>query len=463
MNKDLTLEDLSAFRADFEKNPINRVAQNAVSRNGVLNAAFNSEAVREITPEFSIDVKDTGSITNQKSSGRCWMFAGLNVLRTIAMKKLKIKDLELSQSYLMFFDKLEKSNYQLEAVLNHLDEEDNSRLMDFIVNIGGQQDGGYWNFFADLVKKYGVCPKSAMPETIPTSASSEMDDVLNTLLAKDTAILRDGHKAGKTIDELRALKANMLSEVYRVLTICIGKPVEEFTFDYTETPDEEKKGKKKVAEKKEEKEESHFKSITSTPKAFFDKYIGTDLDEYVSLVSWPLAKYPFHKTYTAKLTSNIVGSTPAIALNLPIEELKKATIASLKEKEVVWFACDVLSSSYRKEGLLATEAMDLDSLFSLKLGFDKGERLMLHASQCNHAMTFTGVNLDKDGKPNRWKVENSWGDQPGFKGFFVMTDKWFDNYMYEVVVNKKYLSKELVEELKQKPIELEPWAPVNRF
>lgn len=456
MQKEISIKDLQNFRKNFEKNPANKIAQNAVQRNGVGNSAFSSEAFRELSNTFNVEVKETGSMTNQKSSGRCWMFAGLNVLRSIAMKKLKVADLELSQSYLMFYDKLEKSNYQLEAVIEHIDEEENSRIMDAILQSGGQQDGGFWHYFVELVRKYGVCPKSAMPETIPTSSSMEMDDVLNILLAKDTAFLRNLHKEGKSEKELRQIKEGMLSEIYNILTICIGKPVDTFTYNYEEKADD--KGKKK---KEEKKEESNLKSITCTPKEFFEQYVGIDLDEYVVVTNWPLNNYPYHQTYTVKLTDNVVGGKKSISVNEPIEEMKNAVISSLKAKELVWFACDVVSSSYRKEGLLSTEVVNLDELFSVKLGFDKGERLAYRASACNHAMTFTGVNLDKDGKPNRWKVENSWGEEPGYKGYFIMTDDWFNNFMYEAVVNKKYLSKDVLKDLKKKPVELEPWAPVN--
>jgi len=455
VEKEITLKEISKFKTEYDQSVVNKVAQNAVNRNGVANSAFNSEKARELVHKFNIDVKETGSITNQKSSGRCWMFSGLNVLRSIAMKKLKVEDLELSQSYLMFYDKLEKSNYQLEAVLENLSEENNSRLMDYIVQIGGQQDGGYWQFFVELVKKYGVCPKSAMPETIPTSASAEMDDVINVLLAKDSALLRNEHKAGKSLDELRALKEEMLNEIYRVLRICIGTPVSSFTYEYEEKSEEKKEGEEKKEEKK-----NNLKSITCTPKEFFDKYIGVDMDDYVVITNWPMKEYPYHQTYTARLCGNVVGAPGEKTLNLPIEDMKNAVIASLKGGELVWFACDVVASSYRKEGLLSTEVVNLDELFSVKLGFDKGDRLMYRASVANHAMTFTGVNLDENGKPNRWKVENSWGEDVGSKGYFVMSDDWFNNYMYESVINKKYLTKEQLEEYKKEPVILEPWAPV---
>lgn len=466
MKKELTLKDIQGFEKAFDANKANKIAENAVQRNGLFNAAFDSEAVRKLVPTFNVEVKKPGSITNQKQSGRCWMFAGLNVIRTIAMKKLKVKDLELSQSYLMFFDKLEKSNYQLEAVLDHIDEPDNSRLMDIIASLGGQQDGGFWHFFTELVKKYGVCPKSAQPEVVPSSASAEMDDVLDKLLAKFTAQLRNEHRAGKSVSDLRKEKDGMLAEVYKVLTICLGKPVSSFEFQYTPEPDEKKddaKAPKKDDAEKEEKKDPKPVTIVSTPKDFFDKYVGADLDQYVSLVNWPIQGYKTYQTYTVKLCNNVVGANGPLSVNLPIEELKSAAIKALKDNTPLWFACDVTSYSFRKEGYLATEVFGLDDLLSTSLDFDKGDKLVLRASQCNHAMTLIGVNLDAKGNPNRWKVENSWGDAVGVKGNFIMTDAWFDHYVYEVIVEKKYLPKKVLDALKTKPVELDPWAPVCGF
>ena len=452
MNKSIELNDLQAFEEAYKADKANLIATNAVTKNGVFNAAYDTSKLKDLTPTFSVEVKDTGTITNQKQSGRCWMFAGLNVIRKIAMKKLHIKDLELSESYLMFYDKLEKCNSQLEAILAHLDEEDNSRLLDSILTLGGQQDGGFWHFFVELVKKYGVCPKSAMPETNPSSASSQMDSVINHLVTKDSAILRNKYKEGAKEDELRALKGKMLEEIYRLLAICLSVPVKKFTFEYEKQPSGKKKDKK-----------PEFCRITTTPKKFYEKYIKEDLDQYVVLVNWPMKNYKMYQSYTVNLCENVYGTDTSKAVNIPLDVIKKAIIASLKDNNLVWFACDVLASSVRQEGFLSTELLNLDQLFSVNLNFDKGDRLMLRASQCNHAMTFTGVNLDKNDLPNKWKVENSWGDTVGFKGNFVMSDKWFDEFVYEAVINKKYLTQEVLDALNTKPVVLQLWSPVNNF
>lgn len=461
MNKELTLEDVKGFEKDFDKNGSLKISKNAVMRNGVFNAAFDSEETRNVPFTFSNEVKDIGSITNQKQSGRCWMFSGLNVLRIQAMKKLHVKDLELSESYLMFWDKLEKSNYQLECVLDTLDEPDNSRVFDTVIVSGGQQDGGFWAFFTALVKKYGVCPKSVMPETIPSSASNEMDVVLNYKLAQFSSKLRADHRAGVSLDDLRKEKEAMLSEIYKVLTICLGKPVDIFTYEWKATPEPKKDEEKKDVEKKEEPKEK-WESFTGTPKEFYDKFIGIDLDEYIVLTHAPARGFEEGKNYAVEYALNVVGTPLHSFVTVSLETLKKAAIDSIKDDQAMWFDCDVTALSMRKEGLLDDKVLDLTDLFQSDFEFDKGESLIFRNTAANHAMTLVGVNLVDD-KPNRWKVENSWGKDVGDGGIFVMSDSWFDKFVYGLVVNKKYLPKEVVEASKQEPIMLPAWSVVSKI
>lgn len=467
MKKELTLKDIGGFKKDFESDESLKVSRNAAMRNGVYNAAFNSEEVRNIPNTFSHEVKDIGSITNQKQSGRCWMFAGLNVLRLEAMKKLHVKDFEFSESYLMFWDKLEKSNYQLESVLSTLDEPDNSRIFDTVVGLGGQQDGGFWAFFTALVKKYGVVPKSVMPETVASSASGEMDAVLNHKLAQYSSHLRQEYKKGVSVDELREEKAQMLSEVYRILTICLGKPVENFTYGWKATPEDKKdaKGKKeesasKSSSKKEESKDK-WETFSGTPLEFYEKYVGLNLDDYIVITNAPAKGIKYDTNYAVEYALNVVGTPLHSFVNVPLEVLKKAAIDSLKHNEVLWFDCDVAAFSVRKDGYLDDKVLDLGSLFKTSFEFDKGESLIFRNTQANHAMTLVGVNLDKKGNPDRWKVENSWGKDVGDGGIFIMSDSWFDRFVYGLVVNKKYLSKDIVKISTSKPTMLPAWSPAN--
>lgn len=453
MDKQITKENLKKFEEAYDKDALNKIVENAVRKNGVFNTCYNSSALKDLNPIFNVEVNDAGDVLNQKQSGRCWMFSGLNILRQIIIKNLNVKDIELSESYLMFYDKLEKSNCELEETLNHLEEKNNSRLLDTIINLGGHLDGGYWSFFVNLVTKYGVCPKDVMGESVASSSSSEMNDIINQLLVKDISILRNKYKNGSSIEELRIEKEHMLNDIYRVLCICIGKPINEFTYEYEVKADKDNKDEKN--------DENKIKSLKTTPIEFFNTYVKKDLEDYVLLVNWPIEGYEFYKPYETKMLTNVYLSTSERSINLPIDELKEAAIKSLKDKTLCWFACDVGAYSMRKEGYLATELFPFNQVFSTDFKVDKGERLNYRSSQCTHAMTLSGVNLDENNKPNRWKVTNSWGKDVGFNGQYVMSDDWFNEFVYEVVVDKKYLNDKILKAMKEDTIYIEPWAPVT--
>ena len=357
------------------------------------------------------------------------------------MKKLKLKNMELSQSYPLFWDKLEKSNWFLENILATLNEPLNGRLLHFLLE-APVADGGQWSMFADLIKKYGVIPKDAMNESFDSSATKDLTKYLTLKLREYACTLREAHRAGKSITELRSSKHAMMNEVYRMLCISLGKPPSSFTW---ETRDKDDK----------------FIRISSTPKQFFTDYVGMNLNDYVSLINAPTKDKPFGKTYTVKYLGNIAGGDPVIYLNLPIEELKKAAISQLKAGEAVWFGSDVQQWFLKSEGLLSMNALRPDLLFDTDFPLTKEQRLDYRESLMTHAMTFTGVNLDESGKSDRWRVQNSWGKDVGKEGFWVMSDEWFDQFTYQIVVNKKYLTKAQRELLKQKPVELEPWDPMG--
>ena len=461
MDDILTINKIKDFKKTFNKSRTNKIIANTVQKNGIWDSAFDSEEARKLNPVFSNEIKDFPSVTNQKRSGRCWMFAALNVLRGIIAKNLGVKDIELSESYLMFYDKLEKSNVQLETVLNTLNEKDDSRLMERILDLGGQTDGGYWGYFVNLVKKYGVVPQAIMPEVFSSSDSAQMNTVIDQLITKDTIILRNGYKEGKDVEELRELKGRMLEEIYKVLAICLGQPVDKFTFEYIkDAPKDKKEGDLKLFE--DEEKESSFARISTTPLDFFNNYCGKNLDDYISLVNWPMPNMKEYQLYSFKYINNVIGSDKMLFINVPVEDLKVAAIQTIKDNEPLWFACDVSTFSNRQDGYLSTEILDIDNLLGVSLYYDKGQRLLYRSSQCNHAMTLTGVNLDKNGNPNKWKVQNSWGTDIGHKGIYVMSDKWFDEFVYEVVVNKKYLNEKMQKAMKGKVIDLDIWSPASK-
>lgn len=432
---------LERFEQGYAARPELNVMSNAVSRTALPDAAFVPAAAAKLRMDFSVLVK-TNNITNQKQSGRCWMFAALNTLRYQVMKKYDLKTFELSQAYLFFWDKLEKSNYFLESILDTLDEPANGRLVSYLLT-APVNDGGQWDMLCNLIEKYGVVPKTAYPESKASSGSREMDMTLTEKLREDACILRKLHKEGKDLDELRARKTRMLGEIYRLLCICLGEPPKTFTFEYRD------------------KDNNFHREEGLTPKSFFEKYVGVDLSDYVSLINAPTEDKPYGRSYTVQYLGNVKEGSAVRYLNLPIEELKKAAIAQMKDGQPVWFGCDVGKHSERDSGIMDLDIRGLEDLLDTRFTMTKAERLDYGQSLMTHAMVFQGVNLDENGKPNRWRVENSWGKEPGKDGYYLMTDRWFDEYMYQVVVNKKYLTAEQIAAYEAEPIALEPWDPMG--
>lgn len=440
MDKMISMETLGQFEQSFDKDRVNTLMMNAVVGNGVNAVAKNCEAERKTTHDFSISLEQ-GKITNQKKSGRCWMFAALNCMRFQVIKRLNLENFELSQNYTLFYDKLEKANYFLESILSTLDEPTESRLVAYLLT-APLNDGGQWDMLTSIVSKYGLVPKSAMPESVSSSATGEMVSYMTEKLREFACILRKGHKTGKTADELHAMKEDMMQTVYNMLCICLGKPPKTFDFEYRD------------------KDKNFHRDSNLTPKEFYEKYIGLDLNEYVSLINAPTSDKPFYRSYSVEYLGNVMEGRQVKYVNLPIEELKKAAIAQMKDGEPVWFGCDVGQRSCR-EGIMDLDLYNAEGIFQIGFGMTKGERLEYGQSLMTHAMVFQGVNLDEDGNPNRWRVENSWGEEPGKDGYYVMTDRWFDEYNYQVVVNRRYLPEDALKAYDSEPIMLKPWDPMG--
>lgn len=420
-----------------------QVAMNAVVNQGINAVAKNFEVEREVANQFSLLLKKRGEITNQKGSGRCWMFAALNTMRVRVMEKLNLETFELSQSYLLFFDKLEKANYFLESILETLDVPTEERLIAHLLK-SPLGDGGQWDMLCNLVEKYGVVPKTVYPESVCSSGTWEMTSYMTEKLREDACILRTAYGQGESKEALREKKDAMLNEIYHILCVSLGKPPKSFTFEIRD------------------KDDTFHRNENITPKAFYDKYIGMDLSQYISLINAPTADKPYYRSYTVQYLGNVAEGRIVKYVNLPSEELKKAAIKQLEAGEPVWFGCDVGKRSHGKSGIMDTEIYRLSDVLGTTFGMTKAQRLDYGQSVMTHAMVFQGVNLDETGKPNRWCVENSWGDEgdgTGQKGYFVMTDRWFDEYNYQVVVNRKYLSEEILKAYDSDPILLKPWDP----
>lgn len=438
--KEISLNNLINYKNETISSPSHGIIQKAIVNSGIEAVTMNKQSEIDMQFTFSKEIK-TGDITNQKSSGRCWMFAGMNVLRKQVMAKCSLKTFELSQNYILFYDKLEKANYFYESILDTLDEATDSRLIAWLLS-GPLNDGGQWDMLVNIIEKYGVVPKWIMPETFHSSNTRKMAQLLTRKLRKDAAMLRKLSTEGIEISELRNKKDVMLREIYTVLCRCLGTPPDEFDFEYSD------------------KDDKFYRKEGLSPKTFYDEYIDVPLTEYVSLINAPTNDKPYGRTYTVQRLGNVVGGHAVKYLNLPIEDLKKAASAQLHDDEVVWFGCDVGKMLNRTLGIMDINIYDYTAALGTDVEMTKAEQLDYGDSLMTHAMVFTAVNV-VDGKTVRWKVENSWGDKSGKDGWFIMSDKWFDKYMYQVVVNKKYLSKSQIEALAQKPIELKPWDPMG--
>lgn len=441
MKKLITTEQLNNLRKKYNSCDKNLVAQNAVVNNGIIKSAKTLKSSITNTHQYSIEI-NTGEITNQKQSGRCWMFAALNVMRLEIMEKLNLETFELSQAYLFFYDKLEKSNHFLENILETINLPLDSREVAFLLTdpLG---DGGQWDMFSSLIDKYGVVPKTSMPESFSSSQSRFMDNVLTKKLREFAALIREKSKETQDIETLRNLKEEMLETIYRILCICLGEPPKTVTLEVRD------------------KDKKFIRIENITPQEFYKKYVSMDMSDYFSLINAPTSDKPYYNTYTVKYLGNVRGGNPVKYLNLPIEELKEAAIKQMKDGKAVWFGSDVGQSSDKETGIMALDILDLDNLFDTTFPMTKAQRLDYGESLMTHAMVLSGVNLDENDKPNRWRVENSWGDAHGNKGYFVMSDEWFNEYTYQVVVNKKYLTKKQLEMFDKEPIVLKPWDPMG--
>ena len=419
MAHELTLQELEKFSKELNANPQNQVVARAAQKSGVLAASYNERVQSKLTRVFSTEL-DTDNVTNQKHSGRCWEFATLNVLRHAFGKKYKAKNFTFSQAYNFFWDKIERANIFYNNILATADKPLDSHEVKSHLDFAGG-DGGQFHMAASLVEKYGVVPSYAMPESFNTNDTTGFATALGDKLKKDALVLRKLKNENKD-DEIEKTREKFLSEVYRMTAIAVGEPPKRFDLEYR---DDDKK---------------YHLDKNLTPLEFLHKYLSdVDLNDYVVLTNAP--DHEYNKLYGLPGEDNIQGAYRIKLLNVPMEYLTTASIAQLKDGEAVWFGNDVLRQMDRKTGYLSTNLYKLNDLFGVNLDMDKADRLRTGVGEVSHAMTLVGVDEDQ-GDIRQWKVENSWGEKSGSKGYFVMSNEWFNDYVYEVVVHKKYLTEE---------------------
>lgn len=429
----ITDDLLKSFRDYASSDSRLTVLQSACAQTSLKDLAFIPLNAAKLQGPFTIELKTRG-ITAQRHSGRCWCFAVLNILREIVAEKLNMPEFKFSANYLTFFDKLEKANTYLEMVIANADKDLEDRMMEYILS--GVWDGGYFDMAVDLVKKYGMVPDFVMPETFQSDNTDELWKILNSLLKKNASVLRKAMKEGKDVTKM---KDQMMAEIYKALCILFGTPVEKFDFSYRDKSDE------------------YHVDFDLTPKMFFEKYVGTDLDEYITVTNEPTDRVPLHTTYEFQYTGSMAESK-VFCLNLPLDEMKDLVVKQLKDNEPIWFACDSGHYGDRQKGIWDPNSFDYESLLGgIDLSMSKEDRLQYHETRGTHAMIFVGVNFDKSGQIDRWKIENSWGKEVGKDGYFVCSDRYFDEYVVEAIINKKHLTEDQKKILNEESIKLNPW------
>lgn len=437
MPYEITAEDLAALGTDFAADPSYRIAQNAVTKVAVQDVALDRAIVTSTDHSMSHHLDDW-KVTNQKKSGRCWLFAGLNLVRPGAMSAMNVKDFEFSQNHIMFWDKLERANYFLNATIETLDRDVDDRTVAHLLH-SVADDGGQWNMFVALVRKHGLVPKSVMPETQSSSETQRMNAVLRTVLREGASRLRAVEGGAEDLDKARR---DVIAVVHRVLAIHLGTPPETFDWQWTD------------------KDRGFHRDGEMTPQEFAQRYVTLPLDDYVCLVHDPRETSPMGRTFTVDYLGNVVGGERVTYLNVEMELLKRLAREQVVGGEPVWFGCDVGQQMSRDLGLWDAALYDFRSVYDHEFGLSKAERLVFHESAMTHAMLFTGVDV-VDGAARRWRVENSWGDENGQKGYYTMNDSWFDEYVFEVAVPRRVLPPELADRLGDDPIVLPAWDPMG--
>ncbi len=437
----ISQDRIQSLRAGLSGDAAYRLARNAVTKVGADESALNREIVANADWTFSTWLDDW-AVTNQKKSGRCWMFAALNLFRAGVMKRLNVKKFEFSQNFTLFWDKFERANWFLECIMETAQRDLGDRHVAFLLDYP-IDDGGQWNMFVNLVQRHGLVPKDLMPETQSSSNTARMNAVLKGFLRRFAGDLRAAMAGGACVEEARCIKDAQLATIWRVLCTHLGEPPASFLWQYND------------------KDRVFHREGVMTPVQFAERYVDLPLADYVCLVHDPRPEHPFGKTYTVEYLGNIVGGDQVVYLNVDTDTMKRAAIETIEGGEPVWFGCDVGKQFQRQVGLWDADLFDYAGLYGEPEGMDKAARLHLHHTAMTHAMMFTGVDV-LEGRSRRWRVENSWGDEGvGRKGYQLMNDNWFDEYVFEIAAHRSRLPAELQAALDEPPMVLPPWDPMG--
>jgi len=447
---------LASYEKDYRASQVNELSQTVLTNSAMKSVLLNRDVLVHDTHVFNEKLELEGSITNQRSSGRCWIFAATNIMRLALMKKYHLDSFELSQNFVFFFDKLEKANHFLEKVIELSPTESiDSRLMQTLVSYP-VNDGGQWDMLVNIIEKYGVVPQSAYPETHHSSSSSELNWLVTKKLREFSITLCKMLQNGKSVDQARASKIGMINEIYKILAITLSEPPKTFTWEFRD-----KSGKYYC-----------FENIT--PKAFYEEHVkgsmgsGEGVDGMISLVNDP--RHPYYRTMTVQHLGNVVGGHKVTYINVPIDDMKEVSIKTIQAGNPVWFGCDV-GQFFSKTGIMDLDVYNYNAAFTTDVvrNLTKAQRLEYKESLMTHAMVLTGVHLLENGgtvSASRWRVENSWGEDSGVNGFNVMSDSWFSEFTYQVVIDKAMLNGERLGKIVEMAragdvIELPLWDPLG--
>lgn len=446
---ELTADFTTSLRDGYRMTGLDRARHNAVTSGDINQLSLNREVLRGDDGHFSHRISTKG-ITNQQKAGSCWMFAALNTIRPQIIRECRVSEFEFSVPYLQFWDKMERANLFLESVIEMRDADFLERDWE-ILNKSTLDDGGWWNYVVGLVEKYGVVPKSVMPPTHGSSNTAVFNEVFGRLVRSRAVRIIDRNKEGSEEEELRAIKEDALREVYRFLVINFGEPPVEFEWRY-------KKTRKSVEDNEEPVEDGDLTSMeTFTPFSFLKRFVGRSLREFVCLYNDP--KNEMGRHYVFRSATNIVGNRPMDFVNIGMSAMKRIAIASIRANEPLWFAANMHYDQSAELGLMHDRLFDYESLFGLDLTLSKADRARFHAAVSNHAMTLMGVDLDSDGQPKKWLVENSWGNEKGKDGWWTLHDSWFDEHVYTVIVHRQHVPEEILARFEDEPTELPAWYP----
>ncbi|MCS5685325.1 MAG: C1 family peptidase [Acidimicrobiales bacterium] len=438
MGKTITRKQVAELRKGFDAESSNKVAQNAVTNVQLPDLTLNRDLVQDIDDSFSTKLDDW-KVTAQMRSGRCWLFATLNLLRVGAMKKMNLKNFEFSQAHIHFWDKFERANHLLEAVIETSDRPVDDRTIHFLLSdpIG---DGGQWNMAMNLIRKHGLVPKSAYPESNSSSATRWMNAELKNILRSSACEIRAIVDGGGSVEEAREHKENRIADIWNMLCIHLGTPPKTFNWQWRD------------------KDDKFHRNGRMTPQQFAAEFVDIDWEDYVCIVNDPRNEY--YQTYTIDFLQNVAGGPPVVYLNVPNKEMKAITQKLLEDGIPVWMGCDVGKEMDRKRGLWDAELFDVEGLYGIEYGMDKADRLRHNQTMMTHAMLFTGVDV-VNGRPRRWRVENSWGADTGQKGYYTMNDSWYDQYMFEIAAPTSYLNEKMQTGLETEPVVLPAWDPMG--